>query len=350
VNFSKIYIGVGVKMVVMVAKRGRRSDFYSYIRDVLQSGSYNVFQIREHIEHEHNKKVSWEAIRAALEALESIGFVKKEEKSGKDYYSLSHCSTPIKDTILGLPVSKEQEKLCCEIANRIRELAPKTNNTFLQKMVVNLIKRKNLDIPYGWYLYGECCVVKLVPEFLSKYSSTHKFDTELKQIIGEFKSYGNTDELLKALYVKEGNALYLHRWKINGMLSHPFKEKPVLLDYEIKHMIFTISDMKLPRQIYEYLMEFYSDLVRLIKHPIEKMEEYRLDILSTFQSIWELIGTYEMYSTTKPKYQMDTLCYYQAAALQLKTIIEVNLDYLNGLCPYVYVSPKIRKLTDSLAD
>lgn len=335
-------------MGVMQIRGGRRSHIYQSITKILETGSYNVYQIKEKLE-KNKINVSWEAINSALHALESINFVKQETKAGRICYSLNQCNKLNDKTILGLPISAEQESLCCGLANRFKELNPDVSRTFLQKMLIQLINKRKLNIPYGWYLYGPCCVLKLTDDILQNHPSNKDYDSDIKEIISQFKRYENTNELMEDVYRK--NPLYLHRLKINKMLSEPIRNKSSLdlLNLELKHLIWSFEENEENSPILNYLMSFYSMFVRLSKLPVEQFEETRVDILACFKSVWELIGTYEMYNTTKRFYpSQNTSCNFQLAYYHLKTITEMDLLNINSLCPKIEISPKMQKLRDSL--
>jgi hypothetical protein len=333
-----------------MAEKRSKGQLYKYIIDVLASGPYNIHQITEKLK-ENKVLVSWEAVSSALNILTSIDYVKKDTASGREVFLLNASRDFSQKTILGLPISKEDEALCCSLANRFRELKPGVNNTFLQKMLVELIKKKNLNIPYGWYLYGECCVVRLNGLSLSNYQSTKKYDPDIKQIIADFAKYQNTNVLMHEKYASENNHLYLHRLKIDNMLAKPFEKRSdlELLDLEIKHLIWSFKEDPVNKPILTYLLDFYSIFCRISKLKIEEVEALRLEIFTCFKSVWEMIGTYQMYESTKRFYKQNTLPNFQYAYHQLKNVAEEHLWHLFEHCPPIYISPEMQAFRDSLA-
>jgi len=325
----------------------KRNEIYHDVISVLEQGAYNRFQIKAQIENKFHIKASWEAVNSALETLESINYVKKEIKSGRDTYSLNQIIKINEKTILGLPITEQQEALCCSLANRFKELNPAINNTFLQKMLVNIIEKKNLDIPYGLYLFGPCCVLKLTPECLSKYHSTTDYDKEIKETLAEFNKYPDTDSLMEDVYTIP----YINRLSIYKLLSKPLKDKTSLslLHLAIKQLLWSIPKEKDSEPIIKYAEIFYSLFSRLAKLPEDKFEDVRMDIFACFKSLWELIGTYQMYKTTKRFYEnYDTKSNYNLAYLQLSAILDASLFELSSSCPPLEISPEMKALRDSL--
>jgi hypothetical protein len=157
---------------------------------------------------------------------------------------------------------------------------------------------------------------------------------------------------MQDIYLSEKNELYLHRLKIDNLLSRPIenKEHLNLLDLEFKHLIWSFEKNEDSKEICDYLMDFYSIFVRLKKLDLNELESLRLEIFTCFKSVWELIGTYQMYVTTKVFYpDQDTSSNFKLAFYQLKNIIEAHLWHLSEHCPPIEISPKMQKLRDSLA-
>jgi hypothetical protein len=330
----------------------KRNEIYHNVISILEQGAHNRFQIKAQIENKFHIKISWEAVNSALDTLESIDYVKKEIKSGRDTYSLNQTIKTNEKTILGLPITEQQEALCCGLANRFKELDRNINNTFLQKMLVNVIEKKDLDIPYGWYLFGPCCVLKLTPECLCKYPSTTDYDEEIKETLAEFSKYPNTDSLMEAIYTKNNNTLYINKLSIYKLLSVPLKDKTSLslLNFAIKQLLWSIPQEKDSEAIIKYTEIFYSLFSRLAKLSEDKFEDARMDIFACFKSLWELIGTYQMYKTTKQFYEnYDTTIHYHLAYLQLSAILDASLFELSSSCPPLEISPEMKALRDSLA-
>jgi Fe2+ or Zn2+ uptake regulation protein len=321
-----------------------KTRLYREISDLLSNDHFNIHQLTERLKG----KASWETVNNALEIMMALGIVQKQQINGRYIYSLNQKQTLNRNAILGLPVTKEAQKLACQIAKRFKEKKD-VNNTFLQKMVVELIKREKLDIPYGYYLYGECCIQKL--NCIDDYKSTNAYDKEIDSILKDFEKYHNTDELLQEKYIEAHNDLYLHRLKINNVLSVPFTtQNLILLDLELRHLIFSYKLDEYNNEIDRLLHNFYSIFVQLKKKPIDEIETIRMEIFTCFKSVWELIGTHQLFTTTKERFYKthNTLPNYQYAVEQLIEVAEIHLEHLyEHVPPYVF-SEKTKKLRETL--
>ena len=331
--------------MVMERERTNRSDIYKGVVQVLQRGNFNVNQIKEAL----NNELSWDAIKNALDVMKEMDIVKEESNK----FSLK---TPQlqknPNTILGLPLTKEQEELFLGIAKRFKELWPKDKpfrKTFLQKMIVTLIEKENLDLPYGWYLYGECTAMKFNDDNWNNYDIGNKFDKSIIQIIDFFKNYDTTDDLMEEQYIKKNMDVYLARLTIDKLLKQSFTtENLKVIDMQIRKMIFSFEEESDNEDIWKFINSFYSIFGRLRKLPIEDIENIRMDIIISFKSVWELIGTYKFYRTSSKNYEKDISPYYTSAISPLKDIAESHLFNLDEYCPNIVLSDETKRIRDAL--
>jgi len=291
----------------------KRSVIYKRIVEVLKKETLNVLQISE------KTSINWQTVKNTLDTLESINLVKKEDKGNKIYYSLRNPETNTK-TLLGLPTKKE--KLTKQIAKRIIELWEKNTKeqikkTFLQKILVKTIKTENLEIPYGWYLFGQCTVLQIDPNQINE-MSIKDHDNVINIIIKEYKEMPNTTELLLKHYREENNAFYLDKLKITEILSKPFTEDSLrLLDQNLKDMVFTFNGKK---DVIELLETYYSLTVGILK--LDDREELRVLLSESFLALWDLLALDNLYTSLKEYYSEEILEYYYN---QRKNYISFNI-------------------------
>ena len=125
-----------------------------------------------------------------------------------------------KNTLLGLPISKKQKETTLSLAKRIVEIwnektSKPLRKTFLHKMLIKLVKKEQIkNVPYGWYLFGQCAVLQFETQELTGIQSEKRYDKQINEIIKEYSNIPNTHELLEQHYIEEGNDLYLTRLKI----------------------------------------------------------------------------------------------------------------------------------------
>lgn len=320
-----------------MVKRSKRSEIYQDIVNFLKTGSYNTLQISE------KTNINWKTVKNALETLQAAAFVKKQGNE----YSLSQPFNLNEDTYLGLPLTIAQEKEICEIANRIKEYEPSYNRTFLHKAVVEVIKRKKLFLPYGWYLYGECCVPKLLQDQLNKYGITKKYDSTIKQVIGEFKQFNSTNELMKFRYEEDNKELYSSRLNIDILLRGPFNEKSLRqLELEFKNLIWEFKEHRENEELLEYIEGFYSTFTMLLKLPVEEIEDLRIMIINAYRLVWDLIGSFNLYASTKKYFQEDTYGYYKLRAEMLKELADFYILKLQEYWPELKIDTELKRIAD----
>ncbi|MFH1916126.1 MAG: hypothetical protein ABIJ21_02580 [Nanoarchaeota archaeon] len=310
-----------------------RSGVYKDVVEALRTGSGNVHQIAE------AKGLNWKTVKIALDSLVAAGLVQLEDKK----YSLRQQIVFNEDTLLNLPLTTEQNKQFCELANRIQELSKKKlNRTFLQKAVVEVIKRDKIQtLPYGWYIYGECCVHKLDDSTLRQFGSNKDHDSTIKEILHEFSQYENTDVLMKILYEKENNELYLHKFSVILLLKHPFTDNAVsLLKNELTQILFSLARRKSSDMVYNWFDAFSSAFTMLSKLPIEELENNRMDIIEAFNTIWNLIGISNFRSVEK-YYEQSVDIFFQMREQALLDTLEIQLSKLRDLWPEIKLDPKM---------
>lgn len=307
----------------MAVSRADRIEIYSKVASCIrEKGPINTNQISDETD------INWETVKTTVESLEKAGFVILE---GKQYSIQNECNFN-SNTILGLPLNQEQENLFIGIANRIQELSPKRlNRTFLQKAVVRVIEKANIDtLPFGWYLFGKCTILQF--QNLNSSNQTKKYDAEIKETIDEINKFSNTDELMQEQY--KNNSLYMSRLIMDQMCKQKFtKENLKVVEFQIKNIIFNFKLTEENKELFEYIEGFYSLFVRLLKLDIDEIESLRMDIFSAFRVIWELIGTYLFYENTKKFYRINTTPYYKLREYVLKEISNNYMQNLDGYLP-----------------
>jgi len=319
-----------MKNSIVVKKRGKKEEIFSKILKTLNTGSYNILQISK------KTNTNWETVKNAVQTLEKINLVKKENNK----YFVDKVLDFNEHTLLGLPISKEQKNATLSLAKRIIEIWNKKTSkpikkTFLQKMLIKVIKQANIkNIPYGWYLFGECAVLRLEPDSIA--SADRKYDKYILPIIKEYSKIPNTQELLKKHYVEEGNDLYLLRLKISNLLMNQFNTESITsLKINLNNFLFSFKKTEDNEDILEYVLGFVSIVLQLIKQlSINELEDIRSEINSTFIAIWEIAGTYNLYESLIKFYDKQILKkYYTIRVDNLKLVAEEYLLALKDNIP-----------------
>ncbi|MBI2151799.1 hypothetical protein HYU21_03690 [Candidatus Woesearchaeota archaeon] len=307
-----------------------RSKIYEDVVNLLKKSSYTILQIAEHT------KINWETAKNAVETLSKINLITPTEKNGKTYYQVNEANflQLRKDTLLGLPLTEEQEKTTKALFTRIRQrwqeiTGRSINKTFQQKILVRLVEENNIqNVPYGWYLFGECAVL-----FNSEDNDIKpiiKYDTQIEKIIADF-SHLTIKELLERHYLN--NELYKTKLKIADLLLATFTDESLQqLKRLVRQLVFSINSDK---EVLEYINAFHSATVRLVNgYNAKEMEDLRPMINEVFTCLWELIGLFNLKQSITAWYDSATIKrHYQLRKDSLIPELEVQLIALIDHCP-----------------
>lgn len=319
-----------------------RSQIYHSIVELLKKDSFTTLQIANEL------KINWETAKNALETLSKINLVSSEERNGKTYYTTTAGFFPLRDdTLLGLPISEEQKNLTSKLLKSIetvwKTLLPSRplNKTFRQKILVKLIKKANIqNIPYGWYLFGQCAILHS-PD-LSNIPVTHDYDETIKSIIAEYKDLSTT-ELLLHHYREENNEVYMNRIKISDILLHKFTEESLAsLKRILMQFIFSFGEAD--EDVNSALNAFHSVCSRLINSKnLNEMEDVRQILSETFNVLWEIMATYNLYTSLRDKVWYDKMTLERYYKLKLESSFQVFKEYYENLqdyCPPIIIHDK----------
>ncbi len=324
----------------MTTKRSSRAEIYKKVIQVLKERDANVYQIKVSL----GNGLSWDAIKNALDVLKEMGLVKQEEGE----FSLKSNDMDLNPkTYFGLPLSEEKENQFYALASRINSEWPykPLKKTFLQKMIVTLIERENLDLPYGYYLFGKCTPMKFNDELWKEHEPENRFNTQVKKIVKKFQKYSNTRELMESRCTEQDMPLYNTRLSIDLELKKPFdKEKKYRLHALFKSLIMNFDKNDDNKDIWEYIDYFFSVWSRLKKLDEEDLESIRMDIIDSFQSLWKLIGTYKFYRSMSDYFGSRAKIYYEREITSLKNVTQSQIESLEEFCPELRTDPELEGL------
>ena len=315
-----------------------RSEIYAKIVSSLRESPNNANKIAL------QTKINWETVKTALESLYASGFLEKNNKT----YSIKQQLPLNNNTILGLPLSEDQNKLFCQLANRIKELQPDIKQTFLQKAVVQTIKRAHITfLPYAWYLYGECCVHKLT--HLDYDESTKQYDEFIIPILDDFKEFSTTNSLLEYIYTQEQNELYLLKLSIEDKLKKEFSEETIReLNRLFMQVTLYLHRNNIDEKTIQYFEYFTSSFSMLKRLPLEQFEALRIELISTFSLVWQYIATTN-YEAIEKFYSSQPLeVYFNLRKESLEESLQLQLTKLKDEWPLLILSPKLQKIRDKV--
>jgi len=319
-------------------KRASRSEIYRKVLGALRAGEFNINQIKEALDSE----ISWDAVNNAVNVMIQLGLV--QEKNGKFCLAKTGISKN-PSTILGLPLAKSQEKRFCEIANRVRALSENIKQTALQKAVVGTIKKLGIkNLPYAWYMYSECCVHRLEEPVLSQYGETKEHDAAIKEALEETSRFRSTDDLLKHIYEKEGRQLYLLRLAISGLLAQPISQgNAELLKNLLSQCIIAASKEELSKKSLYWLEALASSYSMLRRLPLEQLEMLRPEIITAFDSAWQLVAL-DNFEHIKSFYEIDVTEFFEERRAGTEELLRLQLMRLKDSWPEIKLSPESEQI------
>ena len=317
----------------------QRSQIYEDVVQLLKKGSYTTLQIAE------KTNINWETAKNAVETLKRINLLSSHQETGKTYYTVNEANflQLNKDTLLGLPLTEKQLETTKGLFRRITELWPKNasrplNKTFLQKVLVKLVRQENItNVPYGLYLFGQCAVLYNY-EDLTDIKAIKTYDTTLNRIIIEFQEIPTTRELLERHYIEEGNDLYKTRILISDTLLKPFTEQSLQqLKQLLRQLVFSFPGTDDNVEIIECVNGFFSAVVRIINgYNVKEVEDLRSLLNEVFSALWELMATFNLYQSLLNQKWYDKAIldrYYKLRKEIILTDVENYIFTLIDHCP-----------------
>lgn len=290
---------------------------------------------------------NWDTVHKALDLLKSVDVVLEvEEENKKVFKKVKEVDvTRREDTLLGIPLNKETENLCNYLFMKVRKRwLEKTNilpnKTQMQKVIAEIADSIKLpiEIPRGWYLFGQICVLEYNPEQEYLYEFKEKIpnlDEAIDNAINIYSKYiGNTRAILSEQYQRKHKTLYLAKLKLQQILCFG-------LNQETKPLISKLLNsfaMNFPRkednkEIVNILNAYVSIINQLFIEKNEKdLNDLQITINDCFISLWELMATYNLFNdliSGNYGYKYVTLKKYFDP--RKETLIAVCKEYLEEL-------------------
>ncbi|PIN87851.1 hypothetical protein COV12_01720 [Candidatus Woesearchaeota archaeon CG10_big_fil_rev_8_21_14_0_10_32_24] len=318
----------------VVKKRFKRAELYNEIVETLKKEEKTILQIAKSF----SPQLNWETSKNAVTMLQEVGIVSTKEQNGKTYYYVdeSNIIDLDKDTLLGIHVTKEERLATLQLSQRIDlrwDLPRKLLKTFRNKIMIKVIKEAKIkNIPYGWYLFGECLLLQS-DDLTGIKNIGSKYDKEIDSAIKYYSGCFTTNELMEKTYVDEHNETYLSRLKMIDFLLNKFTGDSInRLRLELRNLIFSFRKKEDNEDIIEFINGFAFCVFRMIKKmSLGELEEIRPLILETFTSMWEIIATYSLYESLAINgfyKKTDIKKYY---SLRLESLKQVAEEYINNL-------------------
>ena len=256
------------------------------------------------------------AISKYIKILNEAGLLVEEIEGTKKFFSFSPNFRD--DTYFGLPLTKKAEEQAYSLFYLIRRFWKENSNkrllrTTAQKIAYEVIKKCNLDIPTGWYIYGGISIVIYDDSKDYTYSGfPKKVETFVKETTLTYSKFDYAFECKNKQYEDEKNELYLLKNEILSIFYSPkFYEHPKNSIYVINKKLRKLFRLAVVpnRKEYTGLIDAFDDLMTDIfnKFNDKQILDINRKIIALFESVWKYIGMFNFKNDLKNDYSEEIL-------------------------------------------
>jgi hypothetical protein len=238
------------------------------------------------------------------------------------------------DTYFNIPITKEERALFCFLFNHARELFKRNEReatkTDINKAVVQVIDKFNLQVPTVWYLYGKMALLKYEPE--KEYVVTiipqneKEILKQLYEVVKEISKKKNSHQVREQQYQFYNKEFYQLKEDIYQILLHGNlneEEKKEKLKELLSHFIISLPYNENYASVSELLYNF--NLLFKKMSFFKNLEEYRKQILDSFDSIWKIIAVRSFFESlsnySRFKGKQELWSFYFENALNMKLLL-----------------------------
>lgn len=263
--------------------------------------------------------ISWETMKNYLEFLKELNIIEEFEQGNKRMFkSIKRIDVEMNEnTLFNLPIKLHEEELCKSLFEFIRQrwhekTGKYPGRTQMQKTVIEVADRAKLDIPRGWYLLGEMCVLQyneMETYEIKEGYITRELKLTVDACIDEFKQFKNSDAIIQWQYEKKHKRLYLIKKRLNEALLNkietPEQEK------EIGALLYSLA-INFPerydnKEIIELLGIFVATTNQiLVLKSLREVEVLRPEIQEIYIVLWELMASYNLFYSLTQEYKRYT--------------------------------------------
>jgi len=289
-------------------------DTITSIKKALSDGPMSISEIADKL------KINWRTAEHYLRTLKELELVEEyEEKNSRVFFYKD------KNNYFSLTIKNKDKKIIDSIYYNIKKYCLEQFNkeptkTQAYKIIWNVNRKLNLNLPIGWYKYGPCCVQIYAGNETKDTDLDNKTITLIKESISEYAALDNIT-LQKKIYKDEKIDLYLIKEKLletidikelNFILMDFIKNAPdetrdtvtdfaratLMLDWEKTRNYFEFVWQYITLVIFRDSLKFYYG-ENINKYLDEKIESNKKEA-QTY--IFNLVETY-----TDSKYSQDKL-------------------------------------------
>ncbi len=307
---------------------------------------------------------NWSTINRYLDELSKEGKVKEiiSADKAKIYQRL------FEDTYFDIPLTDDERKKFRTLFSLITQEYKSKNmtptKTHFAKCAVHVIKNEESglsDLPTIWYLYG------LIPQMIADPSQDYQEEINLehkikiKNLINEYigKNSGKPSrQIQREQHEEYREILYNLSDKFFIIVNKQKFENEEILEVLNNFFIACPIDKDFP-EIFNFTEKVIS-LIRKLAMMGVRLQDYRKEILLTFDSLWKFIALYKLYkSRTIGKNAINKeilLKFYIGNALESRkeslqeSILELNSVYIDKLNKFNPESVKLSKETQEIRE
>lgn len=301
-------------------------------------------------------RVSWEIAKSTLEKLELLNLVFKKEETKNKYYI--NPKTVEYNTYFNLPISKLERNRVFEYFYLVQKAWEEKTSKLptriqIYKVLSKLNKQESLKLPFGLYIYGECCLVPYDYDFDYSNYNNNNFGEDLKQkaeyIIEEYKHIVNPRELRKLHYNETKQKAYQLKEEILDLLYYSNDFQNNKIDYQIIEKIKDLADYlvkdNIPQESIKLVYDFL-DIIYLFKANEEKNNilNCKEELIDTFKNLWSLIATNYFKKSFEREYENKILneCF-KNKLREDKELVLNNYFNLSNILRNTFNNPELNK-------
>jgi len=235
-----------------------------------------------------------------LNSLEKQDLVEYEQEGRKKVYYISDeyldLSKKAKFSYFGLKVDEETRKEVVKVCNSIKDkweekTGRKPKKTEIQKTLAKVNDMMGLELPIGWYMYGEMSAVVYDPQEPFDDSTRVQNETEvmdsIMEAVEENTKFDSVANLMEHRYKEKEKELYIAKHNLKEDIlpnSHP-KSEAMPEIYRFAYNLPEIEDEESKRMVDEFV-SIFSALYN-------KEDGYmRSELISLFDAVWRLVALY----------------------------------------------------------
>lgn len=311
----------------------------------LRNGPKSIFEVAQETE------TTWESAKRYLEMLKNIEMAEETEDGNKRVFRLKGCVEPVEkrpDTLFGVPIlPKEQENAINFLFMKIRELWKEKTGSYpgktqIQKILVDVSHKCGINIPTGWYMFGELCIKNYNPleDYPFEEKSIEGKDKILKcidAVIEEDKNH-NANFLRKKQYLESGKILYLRQYEFARYFDsvHLTDENKAKLTEMLTEIAFAFQITEDNIKAAELLNDFIRTVIYMFRSmKSDEIDTLRTDILEAMNAVWQVVATHNLFGSLSrnPSYGRNLLLpYFENNFRILETVADEHISSIRELC------------------